>query len=100
MRIQDEISKLERQLADMKAQQARCCHEWGETKYTPYAGKEERILPGQYERHGVDMWPLSTSSNVEKPRWTRACKKCGFAQHTEKQSAIPQPKQQAPDFGA
>lgn len=99
MTTQDEINKLERQIADLKAQQARCHHEWGETKYTPYTGKQERILPGQYERHGVDVWPRSTFIDVEKPRWTRVCKKCGIAQHTEKQSDVPQPKKQVPDFG-
>lgn len=100
MTIQQEITNLERQLADMKSKQARCAHEWSETKYSPYTGKEERIIPGQYERHGVDMWPISTYVDVEKKRWTRTCNKCGIVQHTEKQSDIPQPKLQAPDFDA
>lgn len=67
MTTQDEINKLERQLADLKAQQARCAHEWGETKYNQYTGKQERVLHGQYERHGVDMCPRSTFDDVEKP---------------------------------
>ncbi len=100
MTIQDEISKLERQLADLKAQQARCAHEWGDAKYNPYTGKQERILHGQYETHGIHMYPRTTFDDVEKPRWTRVCKKCGLTQHTEKQSDIPQPKQKAPDFEA
>ena len=86
MTIQDEIRELERRLIKLKVQQARCEHEWGETKYTPYTAKQERILIGQYETHGVDMWPRSVFDDVECPRWTRECKVCGVVQHTEKQA--------------
>lgn len=40
MTIQDKIKMLESQLADLKNQQNRCSHEWGDAKYTPYKGKK------------------------------------------------------------
>ncbi len=98
MTLQDEINNLEHQLRDLKSQQARCAHEWGEPKYNPYMVKRERALHGQYTTHGIHQYPRTTFDNVEKPRWTRVCKKCGIVQHTENQRDIPQPKRQAPDF--
>lgn len=43
---------------------------------------EERILPGQYERYGIDTWSRSTFVDVKAPRQTRSCKVCGLVQHT------------------
>lgn len=98
MTIQDEINKLERQLLILKEKQSRCPHEWGATEYKPYIGHEERVLEGQYERYGIDMWPRSMVVDVEKPRWTRVCKTCGLVQHTEERVEITQPKILSPKF--
>ena len=99
MTIQDTINKLERDLAVLKAQQSRCTHDWNEPTVVMVDTKEEHILPGQYERYGVDMWPRSTFIDVKVPRWTRSCKVCGLVQHTDKQKEVTQPTVKVPDFG-
>jgi hypothetical protein len=55
---------------------------WNEHTVVMITRGEERILPGQYERYGIDTWPRSTFVDVKAPRWTRSCKVCGLVQHT------------------
>ncbi len=97
MTIQSEIEALELQLAALRAQQARCQHDWGPVAYTPYSGTES-YHTGRYETHGVHFDPVMARREVMKPRWTRTCRKCGLPQHTERQREVAQPKQYEADF--
>ena len=98
MTIQQEIDKLERQLAHLKQLQIACAHDWGKEQYSPYTGKEERIIQGQYETHGIHMHPKSEMVSVTKQRWKRTCAKCGLTQYTETQRAVQAPVTRIPDF--
>lgn len=99
MTIQDEISKLEYQLRVLRNKQDQCCHEWGEIEYCPFITKERKMMiPGRYTTHGVHREPIFENREVTKPRWSRACKKCGLVVYTEKQVAVTTPTVMVPDF--
>lgn len=63
----------ERKLSDLRAEQNRCCHEWGDVKYDPEIKKE----PYGYRMvaQGSDVWGEPEGyRDVEHKRWSRTCK--------------------------
>lgn len=64
----------ERKLSALRAEQNRCCHEWGEVKYDPEIKKD----PYGYRMvtQGSDVWGEPEGyRDVEHKRWSRTCKK-------------------------
>lgn len=64
-----------------------CQHVFDKSFYNPFTTKE----PYGYRTVGMgsDVWTEPEGyRDVEKPRWTRTCKKCGFEQHTDKKKSI------------
>jgi hypothetical protein len=77
----------ESKLAALRKEQNDCHHEWGETKYDP----EIKSEPADFElvHQGSDCWSRPTRyRDVEYPRWSRTCKKCGKVEYTKEQVAV------------
>lgn len=77
----------ERKLSALRAEQNRCCHEWGEVKYDPEIKKE----PYGYRMvtQGSDVWGEPEGyRDVEHKRWSRTCKKCGKVEYTTHQVPV------------
>ena len=77
----------EDKLLTLRKEQDNCAHEWNEPVYDP----EIKSEPSGFEsvRQGSDSWYRPTSfHNVEYPRWSRTCKKCGKVEYTKDQVAV------------
>lgn len=87
MTIQDEIRELEGRLENLRAQQSRCPHDWGDIEYDPKITKAYSARswqgPGPLESH-----PLVHIPRQELPRWKRECKTCGLTQYTERTKEV------------
>jgi hypothetical protein len=58
-------------------------HAWGPTRYDPEQetrGEFSHFLP-----HGSDPEPVYNYYQVDVPRWSRTCSKCGKVEHTKEQ---------------
>lgn len=77
----------ETKLAELKREQNNCEHDWAEPIYDP----DVKYEPSDYdlEFQGSDCWPRPTGfRNVEYPRWSRTCKKCGKVEYTKEQVVV------------
>ena len=85
--MNDRIRELNKLIEAEKAKINSCKHEFGTTVFDP-----EKVREGygyKVVAHGSDVWgEYAGYHNVDKPRWTRKCKLCGFEQHTYKQKPI------------
>lgn len=77
----------EGKLAALRKEQNNCHHEWGEVKYDPEIKREPADF--ELEFQGSDCWGRPTGfHDVEYPRWSRTCKKCGKVEFTKEQVAV------------
>lgn len=87
MTREEEIrSRYEKELEDMRREQAACSHDWEEVKHDP----EIKSIP-QYKHRmmGSDCMPELVGFTEEKiDRWSRTCKKCGKVEYTKEQQAV------------
>lgn len=77
----------EDKLSTLRKEQDNCAHKWNEPVYDP----EIKYEPSDFELEfqGSDCWHRSTGfHNVEYPRWSRTCKKCGKVEYTKEQEII------------
>ena len=75
------IEDLERNIKELKRQQAICKHSFGE----PYSDPETKRVEyhtGGYTTQGTHINYNTTYREVKVPRFARKCKLCGKIQHT------------------
>lgn len=85
--MNDRIRELQEQIAREKDMITNCSHDYGE----PFSNPEKVREPYGIKTvgRGSDIWSEPEGyRDVEKPRWTRICRKCGNEQHTTKQKPI------------
>jgi len=81
------IKYLQAQIQAEENRMSRCTHEWNEVFYNPETVKEGYGF--KPVGRGSDMWhEYEGYHDVQKPRWTRICKKCGKEDHTDKQRPV------------
>ena len=97
MTTQDQIDALQAQIDRLKEEQQRCQHNWGDTYSNPRKTKEQ-VATGKLIQQGSDAWPETRLQDVEVPRWSRKCTKCGLVQHTERMREVKQPIKVEPHF--
>ncbi len=90
------IKQLQKEIKAEEEKIRMCQHEYGKGYYNPETIKEGYGM--KTVAHGSDVWSeFEGYHDVEKPRWTRKCSKCGGEQHTYNQKPIV--TGQEPDFG-
>ena len=85
--MNDKIRQLQKEIEVEKIKIEKCDHNYGKSFYNPYKINEGYgcVTKGQ----GSDIWSdFEGYREVEKPRWTRVCTKCGNEDHTCKQKPI------------
>jgi len=93
--MNDRIRQLQEQIEFEKRQIQNCKHEFGDAYSNPEIVSEPTGFRTVVQ--GSDIWSEATDyRDVQKPRWTRKCKKCGFEQHTK--TTKPVIKEYVPDF--
>jgi len=77
-----ELQTLEKEL---RQKENNCSHSWGETKYDPEKVNEPYGF--KIEAQGSDIWSVPSGyREVEHPRWSRECKKCGKVEYTKEKA--------------
>ncbi len=95
--MNDRIRELQRQIEFERKQIENCKHEYGEARYNPETVRE--AYGYKLIAHGSDVYPEAEGyRDVQKPRWTRQCKKCGYEQHTHTKKPVI--TDYVPDFGS
>jgi len=85
--MNDKIRDLQKQIEDEKQKISRCKHDFDKA----FSNPEDIIVPygSRMVKHGSDIWYESEGfKHVDKPRWTRKCKLCGFEEHAYSQKPI------------
>jgi len=79
--MNDNIKRLQEQIAVEKLKISNCKHDFDDSFYNPETVKEGY----GYVQDGAGSdphWSYEGYKDVQKDRWTRNCKTCGFEQHT------------------
>lgn len=87
MNKQEEINEFQRKINQLKSEMSNCRHDWKGATYDPETVKE----PYGYrmEKQGSDIWAAPEGfRDVDKPRWSRECKTCGFKEYTYKEEVV------------
>jgi len=83
----DKIAQLQHEIEVEKLKISKCKHVFGNTYYNPTIIKEG--YGSVQDGAGSDPhWSYIGYKDVEKPRWTRKCKLCGYEDHTDKKKPI------------
>lgn len=85
--MNEKIKELQSQIERERQKVKDCNHEYGK----PYFNPEKTREPYGYKLvgKGSDVWGEPEGyRDVEKPRWTRKCSKCGHEQHTYNEKPI------------
>ena len=82
MKINDQISALEKRLEHLRELQRNCNHVWEEESV--YDPEKKEIIEGRSVYQGSDWWidPVHTGRYETIDRWSRTCKKCGLKEYT------------------
>ena len=85
--MNSKIEELSRQIESEKAKIRSCNHDFSEPKYDPETVTEEYGY--RMVAMGSDVWHEPEGyRQVQKPRWSRECKNCGFVQFTYQQESV------------
>lgn len=85
--MNEKIRKLKEQIREEERKISNCSHDFETPFYNPKTVKEPTSWRFVYQ--GSDSYQEPTDyRDVQKPRWTRICKKCGLEQHTYEQKPI------------
>jgi len=85
--MNENIKRLQEQIEAEKRKISNCKHDFGNAFYNPETVKEG--YGSVQDGRGSDPhWSYAGYHDVQKPRWTRKCKECGYEQHTDKQKPI------------
>jgi len=94
--MNDRMRELQKLMDAEKRKILHCTHQWGNAFYNPETVREG--YGSKMEAHGSDVYyDYEGYHDVQKPRWTRKCSKCGCEDHTNKQKPVI--KEYKPDFG-
>lgn len=85
--MNENIKRLQEQIEAEKRKISNCKHDFGNAFYNPETVKEG--YGSVQDGRGSDPhWSYAGYHDVQKDRWTRKCKACGYEQHTDKQKPI------------
>ena len=96
--MKTELEMLEEKIANLRAKQAICNHQWMKPEYDP---EEQEIKIVEDVWQGVDVWPEERGTGRYKKvdRWSRVCSKCGKKEYTYEMETIPVKTITQPKFG-
>jgi hypothetical protein len=85
--MNDNIKRLQEQIEAEKRKISNCKHDFDKAFYNAEIVKEG--YGSVQDGAGSDPhWSYERYRDVQKDRWTRKCKTCGFEQHTHSQKPI------------
>lgn len=96
MNLAKELGQLKIKQREIERQIANCHHEFKPPIYDPETVSEGYGM--HLVGHGSDPYPeYAGYHDVQKDRWGRECKKCGFIQYTSHQGPV-EPIETEPKF--
>ncbi len=88
MNAQSEIERLNREIGQLKSQQANCPHQWGEV-IADHIYNEAYTIPGDPPgTMGIDWRGPCYVPAETIERWKRVCKICGKIEYTSQKEQV------------